>query len=121
MDALLRDPRGRPAGLPLWPFWNCMSFLLFQCDELHRPSGAGAGDCRGARGAIQKARRDFSPGLDTVLKDIRLCLARVSMSTNRKLQNRVAEFVGSLAPDAEIQKARNNKHKKNAIGHAIVH
>jgi len=24
MDAWFRDPRGRPAGVPLWPFWNCM-------------------------------------------------------------------------------------------------
>jgi len=24
----LRAPRGRPAGFPLSPFWNCMTFLL---------------------------------------------------------------------------------------------
>src|SRR5712672_602028 len=25
---LLHAPRGRPAGLPLWPFWNCMPNFL---------------------------------------------------------------------------------------------
>jgi hypothetical protein len=32
------------------------------------------------------------PGLDTVLKDIRLCLNSVSMSTDRKLQNRLQDL-----------------------------
>jgi hypothetical protein len=27
--ALLRDPRGRPAGFPLWPFSNGMIWLSF--------------------------------------------------------------------------------------------
>jgi hypothetical protein len=27
--ALLRDPRGRPAGFPLWPFSNGMASLSF--------------------------------------------------------------------------------------------
>jgi hypothetical protein len=27
--ALLRDPRGRPAGFPLWPFSNGMTSLSF--------------------------------------------------------------------------------------------
>jgi hypothetical protein len=46
---------------------------------------------------MQKPGAAFRPGVDTVLKDIPLCLTRVSMSTNRKLQNGCKIF-GCIGP-----------------------
>jgi hypothetical protein len=57
--ALPRDPRGRPAGFPLWPFSNGMTSLSFDV-------GTNASDARtlarAARGH-EKTRRGVPPGL----------------------------------------------------------
>jgi hypothetical protein len=46
--ALLRDPRGRPAGFPLWPFSNGMTSLSFDI---------------GTNAKATRARRSPPPGM----------------------------------------------------------
>jgi hypothetical protein len=57
--ALLRDPRGRPAGFPLWPFSNGMTSLSFDI-------GTNASDARTRRAphpGMKKPGAVSRPGL----------------------------------------------------------
>jgi len=52
----LGAPRGRPAGLPLWPFWNCMvfPFVAVRLDGVGVPDTAP--QTQSARAASRRAQ-----------------------------------------------------------------
>jgi hypothetical protein len=66
MVVLLRDPHGRPAGLPLWPFCHCMVFFLwFAMNKTAARGRMRARAFMGALHAAMKKARGGSPGLST--------------------------------------------------------
>jgi hypothetical protein len=98
--ARLREPGGRPAGFPLWPFRNWGILLIpllglgFGMRGRRRPENASvwgwAPRTQGVFGvprlrAMKNPARFPGPGLGTLLKDIFLYLGPVSTSRSQKL------------------------------------
>ena len=102
--ARLREPGGRPAGFPLWPFrnWGILLIPLLvlgfgvrggggQKTLAFGAPGVGAQKTQGVFGvprvrAMKNPARFPGPGLDTLLKDIFLYVNPVSTSRSQKLQ-----------------------------------
>jgi hypothetical protein len=61
--ALLHDPRGRPAGFPLWPFSNGMTSLSFDIGTNAQRRAHAVFDSLGAARGHEKTRRGVPPGL----------------------------------------------------------
>jgi hypothetical protein len=57
---LLRDPRGRPAGLPLWPFCHCMVF--FPVLAMNKTAARGRMRARAFIGALHAAMKKARGG-----------------------------------------------------------
>jgi hypothetical protein len=103
--ARLREPGGRPAGFPLWPFrnWGILLTPLLvlgfgvrggggQKTLAFGAPGVGAQKTQGVFGvprvrAMKNPARFPGPGLGTLLKDIFLYMGPVSTSRSHKLQN----------------------------------
>jgi hypothetical protein len=124
-EALFRDPRGRPAGLPLWPFWNCM-----HCPPVGRVSNFGRvsnppsrskpvlrfrgskslrlRSVRGGERVTQKSPARFPPGL--AAQSFQLTLSCTSRVTKSSRIFRLRNFC-LLTPPGDLKNSqKNNNH-----------